>query len=167
MSKKMHSVPKSSCVRSKKIETKGPRNARPRKILSRSGMEPKRNTDSPYVGRVDPSRRRANWLEAAAHPTRDQLVERAEIGFRRGNQRIRIGALRGHGTAVLGETHRHFGLRIGSLGDSVHLVELERRLVRHQRLDAVEHRIDRAIAVTLLDHRLAFDVELHGGALRS
>ena len=34
------------------------------------------------------------------------------------------------------------------------------------RLDAVEGRVDRAVAVAFLDRRLAVDVELHGGALR-
>ena len=66
----------------------------------------------------------------------------------------------------MGEPHRDFGLRVGAFGHGVDLVELELGLVRHQRLDAVEDRIDRAVAFGFLDLDLAVDVELHGGALR-
>ena len=38
--------------------------------------------------------------------------------------------------------------------------------MRHQRLDAVEDRVDRAVPLRLLDPGLAVDIELHGGALR-
>jgi hypothetical protein len=51
----------------------------------------------------------------------------------------------------MGEPHRHFGLRVGAFGDGVDLIQLQLGLVRHQRLDAVEHRIDRAVAFGFLD----------------
>jgi hypothetical protein len=35
------------------------------------------------------------------------------------------------------------------------------------RLDAVEHRVDRTVALGLLDLGLAINIELHGGALRA
>ena len=66
----------------------------------------------------------------------------------------------------MGKPHRHLGLRIGAFGDGVDLVELQLRLMRHQRLDAVEDRVDRAVAFGFLDLDHAVDVELHGGALR-
>jgi hypothetical protein len=45
-------------------------------------------------------------------------------------------------------------------------IQLQLGLVRHQRLDAIEYRIDRAVAFGFLDSGLAFDVELQGGVLR-
>ena len=65
------------------------------------------------------------------------------------------------------EPHGDLGLGVGAFGHRMHLVELQLRLVRHQRLDAVEHRVDRAVALGLLDLRLSLDVELHGGTLRA
>jgi len=56
----------------------------------------------------------------------------------------------------MGQPHRHFGLRIGSFGDGVDLVKLQLGLVRHQRLDAVEDRIDRTVAFGFLDPNFAF-----------
>ena len=55
--------------------------------------------------------------------------------------------LRGHRAAVLRQPHRDLGLRVGAFGHRVHLVELQLGLVRHQRLDAVEHRVDRPVAL--------------------
>ena len=52
----------------------------------------------------------------------DDLVERAEIGFGGSHQRIRIGPLRRHRAAFMGEPHRDFGLRVGAFGDGVDLV---------------------------------------------
>jgi hypothetical protein len=45
-------------------------------------------------------------------------------------------------------------------------IQLQLGLVRHQRLDAIEYRIDRAVAFGFLDSGLAFDVEIQGGVLR-
>ena len=53
------------------------------------------------------------------------------------DQRVGIRAARGHRMVALREPHRHFRLRVGAFGDRMHLVELQRRLVRDQRLDAV------------------------------
>src|SRR5918993_644469 len=50
--------------------------------------------------------------------------------------------------------------------DRMDLEELQRRLVRHQRLDGVEDRVDRAVALRLLGDALSVDVELHGRPLR-
>ena len=105
-------------------------------------------------------------FELAALPPHHQLVERGEIGLGRGDQRVGIGALGGHRAAVLRQPHRDFRLRVGAFGHGVHLIKLQHRLVRHHRLDAVEDGVDRAVALALLDQRLAVDVELHGGALR-
>jgi hypothetical protein len=44
----------------------------------------------------------------------DDLVERAEIGLCGSHRRIRIGPLRRHRAAFMGEPHRHFGLRVGA-----------------------------------------------------
>src|SRR6185436_16447381 len=65
----------------------------------------------------------------------DDLVERAEIGFGGRHQRIRIGALRRHRAAFMGEPHRNFGLRVGAFGHGMDLIQLQLGLVRYQRLD--------------------------------
>ena len=49
----------------------------------------------------------------------------------------------------------------------MYLIELEHDVVRHDCLHAIEHCIDRTVAFALLEHLLAIDVELHGGALRA
>src|SRR6266436_9353908 len=112
---------------------------------------------------VRSARRGCRNIALALH---DDLVERPEIGLGRGHQRVRIGSFRRHRAALMGEPNRNFGLRIGTLGDGMDLIQLQLGLVRHQRLDAVEHRVHRAVAFGFLDFHLAFDVELHGGALR-
>ena len=47
-----------------------------------------------------------------------ELVERTEIGLRRRYERIRVGAARGHRTAIVRQAHRYLRLRIGTLGQT-------------------------------------------------
>ncbi len=58
----------------------------------------------------------------------------------------RVGATPGHHAPVLRQTHGHLRLRVGALGDRVHLIELELGRMRHQHLDGREDRIHRAVA---------------------
>lgn len=83
------------------------------------------------------------------HPcsARHQLVQRTEISLRRRDQRIRIGAAGSYRIIVLRKTNGDLRLRIRALGDRVHLIELELCLVRNDRLDGVERRIDGAVPV--------------------
>ena len=100
-------------------------------------------------------------------PLAGEFVERAEIGLGRRHQGIGIGALGGEGAALLRQPHRHFGLRIGALGHRMHLVEFELGLVRHQRMNRVEDRVDRTVAGRLRGDVLALDVEGERGRLRA
>src|SRR6516225_9233779 len=47
----------------------------------------------------------------------------------------------------------------------MHLEKFECRFVWHERLDAIEHGVDRPVAFAFFDGRATVDVKLHGGAL--
>src|ERR1700694_2810472 len=69
--------------------------------------------------------RRRRHVALALH---DDLVERSEIGLGGSHQRVRIGTARGHRTTFMSQSHRHFGLSIGSFRDHADLIQLHRRL---------------------------------------
>ena len=97
----------------------------------------------------------------------DDLVQGAQIRLGRSDQRVRIGGTRGHRAALVRQSDRDLGLRVGALGHRVHLIEFELRLVRNERLDRVKARINRTIARSLNGLVLTFDIECERCQLRT
>src|SRR5687767_15090078 len=125
-------------------------------------LSKRRKLISNDVGRVD-----ASFLREAFITPAQEFVQRPEIGLRRSDERIRIRALRRDGAAARGEPDRNLGLRVGSFGDSVDLIELELGLVRHQGVNRIEDRVHRTVTGRLLGDVLAVDVERQRGRLRA
>src|SRR6478752_2718098 len=106
------------------------------------------------IGRMDSALDRGRFAMLA-----DQLVQRTEIGLRGGNQCVEIGTLGGKRSTVFRKSDRHLRLRIGAACHGMHLVELERRLMRHERPDRPEDGVHRTVAGRLGGDVLAIDVE--------
>src|SRR5436190_9575532 len=99
----------------------------------------------------DPAAGRALFLP------REEVVERVDIGLGRGGEGVGVRRRAGGDPAVFLEPHRHLGLGVGAFGDRVHLEEAQDRRVRHDRLDGVEHRVHRAVALGVGRLLLAVD----------
>ena len=108
------------------------------------------------------------WPWWPSCPLDQQLVERVDIGARRGHKRVGIGALADHRLAVLRETDRDLGLGVGAFGHRMDLIDAaaSRRAGRAP-MYGVEGRVDRAVARDLGGLlRGAVDLELQSRGLR-
>ena len=96
-----------------------------------------------------------------------ELVEGAQVGFCGCHQRIGVGSLRSKRATTFGKPDRHFSLGVCATRYGMHLVELQRRLMRHERPNRSEDRVHRTVASRLRGDVLTIDIECQGRGLRT
>src|SRR5215813_10165099 len=78
-----------------------------------------------------------------------QLVERADVGLGGGHHDIGVRADAVDDAPALRQAHRDLALRLGAGGHRVHRVEQQLGAALRDRLDRLERRVDRAVALRL------------------